>query len=183
VQIGAGLQFGNHATIIGADVSTGKDRSLFIQGNVAHVSLDVDGAADPSGITFGAMAGYQLKVRRAQICPFASGMTGNLDLPGDAKLKRSFVQAGAMIGMQPPEATGFHVVPYGGISFAQLSLDVEDDDAELSLGTDTYFPLVFGAGLHFSRRFAVVADVTIPVDLGNGNPAVGIRAVFPFGGR
>lgn len=184
IQLSGGAQFGNHATVVGGGVAVGKDRSFFVQGNVDHMSVDIGGLRnDPDGFIFRGAVGYQTYTGRTQICPILSGSTGKLDLPGDADLERSELELGVMLGAAPREANGFHFVPFGGLAVSQLHREVDDDDSEVSFGTDTYFPLTLGLGMHFNRKFAVVTDVRIPLDLGNGNPSLGIRAVFPVGGR
>jgi hypothetical protein len=132
---------------------------------------------------FGGGVGYQIASGRLQICPMVSGRTGKFDFPGDAELKRSQIQLGVMLGFARPAGSGFHFVPFGGFGFGQLSTDFEGPgESEESFGTDTYFPLTLGLGMHFSRSFALVGDVVIPIDLGSTRPTVGIRAVFPLGG-
>jgi hypothetical protein len=185
IQLGAGISIGNDVTALGGEIAVGKDRSFFVQGTISHETLDSFGFGDdPSGIMFGGGVGYQIPSGRVQLCPFVSGRTGTLDLPGDGEMKRSQIQFVLMVGQAKPAGSGFHFVPFGGFGLAQLSTDFEGpDESDVSFGTDTYFPLILGLGMHFSRSFALVGDVTIPIDLGSTRPTVGIRGVFPFGGR
>jgi hypothetical protein len=184
IQIGGGLQIGNNSTVISGEIAVGRDRSFFVQGNVAHETLDVGGGfSDPNGLGFGVAAGYQIPSGRMQLCPFIAARTASLEFSGDVELERSLIQGGLMLGLAKPAGSGFHFVPFGGLAVAQLSSDFEGEETELSFGTDTYFPLTVGLGMHFSRSFALVGDVTIPIDLGSTRPIIGIRAVFPFGGR
>jgi hypothetical protein len=186
-QVGAATEFGNNATMIGGDVAFGSKHALFGRADVAHERVDfggLSGSDKPSGFTIGGAVGYQLAKGNVQVCPLASGKWGSLDMPGDLQLKRSVVQVGATVGLARSSNANVHVVPFAGLAFAQRSLDIDGSGASTeSLGTDTYFPLTVGAGIHVKSSFMIVGALTIPIDLGGGDPSFGLRAVFPIGKR
>jgi len=188
VQLGAHAELGNNATAIGGEAATGRDRSLFGGVNVGYERehpAGVSTSSDPHGIVFGGRVGYQFPFGnggRAQVCPIFAGDWGKLTFPGDVKLKRSHVRLGASVGFARHSSSDFHIVPFASFSVAQFSRDVVASGTETTLATDTYFPLTAGVGLHFSKSFMLIADATIPIDLGGYDPFFGLRAVIPLGG-
>lgn len=185
IQLGIVGEFGHNTTFIGADGSIGSDGSAFGRVTLGRESVDFTGISDPSGLAIGGTLGYQVSRGNLQICPIVSGRRSSMDLPGDIDLIRGQIQFGVSLGVNKRTNSELHIVPFAGLSFAQLSYDVSDDDSEFeaSFGTDTYFPLTAGAGFHFGSSFMLLAEVTLPIDLGDSDPIFGFRFVIPVGGR
>jgi hypothetical protein len=183
-QLGASFETGNNISYIGGEFALGSDRSAFGRITLGRESIDI-GRNDASGLAVGGAIGYQFADGNLQLCPIISGRRASLDLPGDNSLTRGQIQLGLNVGLNRRTNSDPHFVPFAGLAFAQLSRDIEDEDDgdELSLGTETYFPLTAGLGLHFGSSFMFIGDVTIPIDLGDSDPIFGFRIVFPMGGR
>ncbi len=189
IQLGLTGDVGNHASSIGGEVGLGRDRSVFGQARAGYENGESlgFGSNDPSGATLGGTLGYQISAgskKHAQICPYVSGERAFLDYAGGADLDRSVFQLGGSVGFVLPSNSGFHLVPFGGLAFAQMGRTfTAANGAKTELATDTYTPLTLGLGFHFENSFMFTTAITVPIDLGGGDPSLGIRMVVPVGRR
>jgi hypothetical protein len=190
VHVGAGADMGSDVSSIAGEVGVGANRAFFGKGSVAYTRLDRDGllaAGDPKGATFGVLGGYQFNISRGgatQFCPTAAIEWGTLDFSGGPELERSLLTVGGSIGWVHERNSGLHLVPFAGAAIGQLSRSFNDgDEDELDLGSETFFPVTAGLGVHFSNAFMVIGSAMFPVDLAGADPVFGVRMVLPLGRR
>jgi hypothetical protein len=190
VHVGAIADFGGDVSAIGAEAGYGAPRSFFVKGHAVRAQVDrgtVTSTTDPAGMTFNATGGTQIttgKRSRGQVCPLISGSMGDVELSNGNTLERSEFSVGGSFGFVHTSNAGFHLVPYAGLSIAQLDRRIDPPGADdIDLGTNTYYPLTGGVGLHFEDSFMVIANLTFPLELRSADPVFGVRMMVPVGGR
>ena len=190
LHVGAIADFGGDVSAIGAEVGYGKPRSYFVKGHAVRAQINggaVTSTTDPAGMTFNATAGLQFAFgprSLAQFCPMVTGSMGNVELTNGNTLERTEFSVGGSFGLVHLSNAGFHLVPFAGLAVAQLDRRIDPPGAaDTDLGTETYYPLTGGVGMHFENAFAVVANLTFPLELRSADPVFGIRMMVPVGGR
>ncbi|HKS05887.1 MAG TPA: hypothetical protein VJR92_06205 [Gemmatimonadaceae bacterium] len=190
MHVGAIADFGGDVSAIGVEGGYGKARSYFVKGHAVRAQVNggaVTSTTDPAGMTFNATGGMQFafgKRSHGQFCPLVTGSMGNVELTNGNTLERSEIGVGGSFGFVHTSNAGFHLVPYVGLSVAQLDRRIDPPGAaDVNLGTETYYPLTGGVGMHFENSFAVIANLTFPLELPSADPVFGLRMTVPVGGR
>jgi hypothetical protein len=192
MQLGARVDLGREANMVGAEFGFGSPRGGFALVNAARATASTtneflrDGN---SGFSYGGTLGYQadIGVRTVtQLCPYVSYDRANFDVSApNGTLRRSELNAGMNIGWVFPVNSDVHLVPFAGLAYGRVdrSLDVTGTEPNRDLGGKTYTPGTLGLGVHLRSDAMLIGQTQIPFGLSNANPSWGFKAVFPIGRR
>ena len=184
IQLGVSAEVSVDGGILGAEVSAGGENGFFGRGVVTREWIGIPGSTSGGSVYSGAV-GYQLLgagSEPARFCPIASVMRGTFDV-AIGQLVRTQFQVGGTIGLSNHPGAISAWVPYAGLAVARMHYDLDLDDGEtMSLGSDTYFPLTFGLGLH-RPAFALLVETNIPFRLRGSNRSLALRGFIPFSFR
>jgi hypothetical protein len=180
MQVGGQIISNDDYSSYGVGLTMGNARGLYGGPQIANNNYDV---LEESGLWIGATGGYQLRPHRSgfQICPVARlGLGLGPDNIGGSDVDMSVreLAAGAIIGKVVYREPSLQLIPTGGLSIVNRSVEIADvEDSE------TFFALDFGAGILLSQAFTIRPMISIPMGADGVEESYSLGISYNFGRR
>jgi hypothetical protein len=184
MQVGGQIVSNDDYSSYGVGLTMGNARGLYGGPQIANNNYDV---LEESGLWIGATGGYQLRPHRSgfQICPVARfGLGLGPDNIGGSDVDMSVREfaAGAIIGKVVYREPSLQLIPTGGISIVNRSVELSSGGASAD-DSETFFSLDFGAGILLSQAFTIRPMISIPMGADGQEESYSLGISYNFGRR